>query len=140
MSSDEDSNPSNEDGVGLMVQRVNAANTGISVGRQDSKFKAESSDKGSLPVQHALGLAAQPIAQSMAILVQDSTDLFRNIATVETTAIGTATAKWIAEPPNVAYKEIIDTSKTVIQDMAKIVEQVGKISAGVLAEYEKNES
>ena len=47
------------------------------------------------------------VNQSAAVAVQDATDLLRNISTIETTVIGIASAKWLADPANPSYEKII---------------------------------
>lgn len=89
------------------------------------------------PVQHSQGMAVQSVAQSMAILIQDTADLFRNIGTIESTAIGTATAKWLADPYNPSYQLIIQSSTKVLNDAATLVGTVGETAAKVLAEFPK---
>ena len=90
---------------------------------------------GTTANEQAAGLATQSVAQSMAIAIQDAADLLRNISTIESTAIGIATAKWIADPVNVAYKEVIQTSQQVIGDTAKTMGEIGKIAAQILTEF-----
>jgi hypothetical protein len=79
----------------------------------------------------AQGIASQAVAQSMAILVQDSVDLFRNIGTIESTAIGAATAKWLAAPENVLYKQIIDSSTEVLEKVTTLLSTVGDTAAKI---------
>jgi hypothetical protein len=73
----------------------------------------------------------------MAIAVQDSVDLLRNIGTIETTAIGVATANWIKQPENVFYPVIIETCTNVISEVAKLMSTIGEQSAGVLKDYKE---
>ena len=74
------------------------------------------------------------INQSIAEAVQDATDLLKNISTIETTVIGVASAKWLAEPANVAYKEIIDNAKENISFAVKNLTEVGSAGASLLAD------
>lgn len=75
------------------------------------------------------------VAQSMAIQVQDTTDLVRNIGAVETAAIGTATAKWIEEPENTQYRRIIDHSVSVLEDTAALFEDLGIAAGEILRKF-----
>jgi len=74
------------------------------------------------------------INQSIAEAVQDATDLLKNISTIETTVIGVASAKWLAEPENVLYKEIIDNAKENISFAVKNLAEVGSAGASVLSD------
>lgn len=76
------------------------------------------------------------IAQSMGQAVQDATDTLRNISTVETTVIGVASAKWLAEPANVAYKEIIESAQKNIESAVNNLGTVGETAAKILGEFD----
>lgn len=89
----------------------------------------------SQPQAQATGLAVQSVAQSAAMIVQDATNLFRNLSTIEATAIGAATAKWIETPENVAYLLIIEESQRVLQNATAIIEAAGKSASSVLAAF-----
>lgn len=90
---------------------------------------------GPTPAQQAQGLALQSVAQSAAMIVQDASNLFRNLSTIEATAIGAATAKWIETPENVAYLLIIEESQRVIQNAATIIEAAGQSASKVLQAF-----
>lgn len=79
-------------------------------------------------------LAQPSVNQSIAAAVQNATDLLRNISTMETTVIGVASAKWLAEPANVAYKEIIDNAKENITFAVENLAKVGTTGAGVISD------
>lgn len=87
------------------------------------------------PKAQATGLAVQSVAQSAAMIVQDAGNLFRNLSTIEATAIGAATAKWIADPDNVAYLLIIEESQRVLQNATAIIEAAGQSASKVLAAF-----
>ncbi len=76
------------------------------------------------------------VNQSIASAVQHATDLLRNITTIETTVIGIASAKWLAEPANVAYKEIIDNAKENITFAVDNLTAVGTAGKSVLSDLE----
>lgn len=97
--------------------------------------KSGASASASVPGAQATGLAVQSVAQSAAMIVQDAGVLFRNLSTIETTAIGAATAKWIETPENVAYLLIIEESQRVIQNAAAVIEAAGKSASAVLAAF-----
>jgi hypothetical protein len=83
----------------------------------------------------AAGMAVQSVAQSMAIAIQDATDMLRNVSTVATTAIGVATAKWIETPEMVLYKEIITTAQGLIQAAATDFATIGKNASSILSGF-----
>ncbi|MBX7078564.1 MAG: hypothetical protein K1X88_05185 [Nannocystaceae bacterium] len=87
------------------------------------------------PAQQAGGMAVQSIAQSMAIAIQDATDMLRNVSTIATTAMGVAAAKWIETPEMVLYKQIIDTAQGMIQTAAADFLTIGTNAASVLAGF-----
>jgi hypothetical protein len=113
------------------VQSVNALVTGQSA----SNTGDSSAPPGASPAAQATGLAVQSVAQSAAMIVQDAGNLFRNLSTIEATAIGVATAKWIGDPDNVAYLLIIEESQRVIQNAAAIIEAAGKSASTVLQAF-----
>ncbi|TQV78233.1 hypothetical protein FKG94_14285 [Exilibacterium tricleocarpae] len=90
------------------------------------------SDSGNVPnAAAAKDMMLASVNQSIALAVQDATDLMRNIASIETTVIGIASAKWLAEPANVEYKNIIDSAKETItfsvENLTKVGENAGKV-------------
>ena len=85
----------------------------------------------------AVAKAVQSIAQSAAISVQDATDMMRNVTTVEVTAIGVATAKWIADPSNVQYVEIINKALSTLKETALLYETMGQKAANVLKQFQQ---
>ena len=86
--------------------------------------------------ENARDIMKASIAQSVEQAVQDATDTLRNISTMETTVIGVASAKWLADPVNVAYKEIIDNAKESIQFAVSNLSAVGEASAKILQELD----
>lgn len=78
----------------------------------------------------------QSVAQSAAIAVQDSVEMMRNISTVEVTAIGVATAKWIENPANVAYGAIIAESMMVMDQAATTMSTIAEKAAAMLTAFE----
>src|SRR5262245_26136029 len=79
--------------------------------------------------------AVQSIAQTTAIVIQDAGDMLRNVNTVEVTAIGAATAAWLAtkEP---AYQVFITESITVMQKAAENYLTIGTNAFKVLSQFE----
>lgn len=83
---------------------------------------------------NATELIQANINQSIASAVESATDLLRNISTIETTVIGVASAKWLAEPANVAYKEIIENATQNIAFAVENLANVGTAGASVLSD------
>ena len=75
------------------------------------------------------------IAQSMEIAVQDAVDTLRNISTMETTVIGVASAKWLAEPANVFYQDIIESATKNITFAADNLAKVGETASELLNKF-----
>ncbi len=74
------------------------------------------------------------INQSIALAVQSAVDLMRNLNTIETTVIGVASASWLADPANPAYKEIIQNATQTITFAVDNLAKVGTVGAGVLSD------
>ncbi len=62
--------------------------------------------------------------------------MLRNISTMETTAIGAATAAWIAsEGADVIYETIIDKGMTIMQEAAALYLTIGQNAYKVLIQF-----
>lgn len=90
---------------------------------------------GPAPADQSGAKAIQSIGQTTAIVVQDAADMLRNINTIETTAIGTATAAWLATK-DPSYKEIIQTSMDMMGQAAALYATIGKNAATVLQGFQ----
>lgn len=75
----------------------------------------------------------QSIGQTTAILMLDAAEMVRNVNTVEVTAIGAATAKWIATK-DPAYQEIIQNSIKVMEEAAALYLTIGTYAQQVLSQ------
>lgn len=82
----------------------------------------------------SLAKAVQSIGQTTAIVIQDAGDMLRNISTVETTAIGAATAAWIATKDE-KYKDIITESMTIINGAADAYLKIGQNAYAVFSQF-----
>jgi hypothetical protein len=78
--------------------------------------------------------AVQSIGQTTAIMIQDAADMLRNVNTVEVTAIGAATAKWLATK-DPAYQEMIQASMKLMQDAAFLYLTIGTNAHQVLTQF-----
>lgn len=78
--------------------------------------------------------AVQSIGQTTAIVIQDAAEMLRNTNTVQVTAIGSATAKWIATRDSV-YQEIIQNCMRVMQDAAALYLTIGTNAHQVLTQF-----
>ena len=80
--------------------------------------------------------AVQSIGQTTAIVIQDAGDMLRNISTVETTAIGAATAAWVASGGvDVIYETIIDKGMAIMQEAAALYLTIGQNAYKVLIQF-----
>ena len=129
-------NQSDNDGPSedLMVETVNQVSAQVTGVSSQPGMSPDSGDPG-LPTQQSNNMMVQSVAQSMAIAVQDVVDLMRNISTIETTAIGAATAKWIEQPENVFYPTIIASSTATLNAIAALMKTVGEDTATVLQQF-----
>jgi Na+/citrate or Na+/malate symporter len=83
----------------------------------------------------AVGKTVQSIGQTTAIVIQDAADMLRNVSTVEVTAIGAATAAWIATKQTQPYKDIIEESITVMQQAAALYLTIGQNAYTVMNQF-----
>jgi hypothetical protein len=86
--------------------------------------------------QSAADIIQASIAQSMAQAVQDAVDTLRNISTIETTVIGVASAKWVAQPELVVYETIIENAQKNITFAVTNLANVGETAAKVLKQFQ----
>jgi hypothetical protein len=93
-----------------------------------------SSASGPTANDQSVAKAAQSIGQTTAIVIQDAADMLRNISTIETTAIGAATAAWLATEDPI-YETIIQSSMTVMQDAAALYLTIGQNAYTVLTQF-----
>ena len=98
---------------------------------------AEGDSSSSNSTASAKELMLASVNQSVAVAVQDATDLLRNISTIETTVIGIASAKWLAEPANPSYEKIITNATETISAAVKNLADVGETTSKVLSELSK---
>lgn len=89
--------------------------------------------------ESAQALIQPHVNQSIALAVQSAADLMKNINTIETTVIGVASASWLAEPENLAYKEIIDSATKTISFAVENLSQVGAAGAQVLSDLKPSD-
>ncbi|SRR6266576_305744 len=78
--------------------------------------------------------AVQSVGQTTAIVIQDAAEMLRNTNTVEVTAIGAATAKWIATK-DPAYQEIIQNCMKIMQDAAALYLTIATSAQQALNEF-----
>jgi hypothetical protein len=91
---------------------------------------------GPTPADQSGAKAVQSIGQTTAIVIQDAADMLRNVNTIETTALGAATAAWLATQ-DPSYLEIIQTSMTIMGQAATLYGTIGTQAATVLAQFQK---
>jgi hypothetical protein len=119
----------------------NAVLGGSSQASLDTGAKRGDSGPGPLspsssPAQQSAARSVQSIGQTTAIVIQDAGDMLRNISTIETTAIGVATAAWVAsEGTLVAYKDIIDEGITIMKAAADLYKTIGTNAYFVLNQF-----
>lgn len=85
--------------------------------------------------EQSVAKAVQSIGQTTAIVIQDAADMLRNVSTVEVTAIGAATAAWIATK-DPKYKDIIDESMKMIDEAADAYLKIGQNAYAVLNQFQ----
>jgi len=88
--------------------------------------------------EQSMARAVQSIGQTTAIIIQDAAEMLRNINTVEITAIGAATTKWISTG-DAAYQESILNSLKIMQEAAALYLTIGTNAHEVFARFKKSE-
>ena len=107
--------------------------------KQSSMFSRSGKPPSANSYDQAKAKAVQSIAQTAALTIQDASEMLRNISTVELTAIGVATAKWLENPADPKYKEIIDASMKTIETASTTYMTIGQNAAKVLDLFKDDE-
>jgi hypothetical protein len=102
------------------------------MGDTENSTVGSSASAGSTGGETAHDLIQTNINQTVSLAVQDAADLLKNISTIETTVIGVASAKWLAEPENLAYEVIINNAKENITFAVENLAAVGNACKTVL--------
>ncbi len=115
------------------TEQINRAVFGAGLSTSGAAGQGSSSSDPS-PGQQSEGRAVQSIGQTTAIVIQDAGDMLRNINAVEITAIGAATAAWIAtqEP---SYGDIVTASMATMQTAAALYLTIGTNAFTVLSQF-----
>lgn len=94
---------------------------------------------GATPYDQSNDRTVQSVGQTTAIVIQDAGDMLRNVSTIETTAIGVATAGWVAAvaadnvPQATGYQAIVDHGIVIMQETAALYKTIGTNAQLVLA-------
>jgi hypothetical protein len=118
---------------------VKATQRAVIPGSSRESAEPESTEEWGLAnaYDQSLGKTVQSIGQTTAIVIQDAADMLRNISTVETTAIGAATAKWIATgSTDPVYQTIIMSSLDVMTQAAGLYLLIGQNAYKVLNQFQ----
>ncbi|HBB96138.1 MAG TPA: hypothetical protein DC054_12180 [Blastocatellia bacterium] len=103
------------------------------------KNEATASDKFDADLSMTATAAGSPalaISFTTAIVMNDAADMLRNVSTIQITAIGAATAAWIASA-NPVYKEIITSSISTLQEAAALYLTIGENAYKVFMQYKE---
>lgn len=121
----------------LVKASTGAIQKAVYSGQASSPSSSPPSDgKGLSALDQSTARAVQSIGQTTAIVIQDAGDMLRNISTIESTAIGAATAAWIAsEGVDVIYETIIDKGMTIMQEAADLYLKIGQNAYQVLIQF-----
>ena len=116
----------------LMTQKINSI---VSTNEAISK-SLKGSDSGSSPLANGAGQSVQSVSQSIAIAVQDAGDTMRNIAMVQSTALGVATQKFV-ETKDPTYIPVIKQCQSTMTESIAYWSEVGKKGAEILGAYKE---
>lgn len=108
---------------------ITLANNAITDSLKGSGFKNS-------PLSNGAGQSVQSVSQSIAIAVQDAGDTMRNIALVQTTALGVATQKFV-ESKDPSYIPVIDKCQAVMKESVSYWASIGTKGAEILEAYKK---
>ena len=86
------------------------------------------------PLASGAGQSVQSVSQSIAIAMQDASDTMRNIAMVQSTAIGVATQKLVATK-DPTYIPVIKQCQAAMNESVAYWENIGKKGAEILQAY-----
>jgi hypothetical protein len=85
------------------------------------------------PAQQSSARSVQSIGQTTAIVIQDAGDMLRNVSTIETTAIGVATAAYVASGgTDETWEKVMTECNKVMTDAAKLYLLIGTNAHAVL--------
>ena len=132
--------PDSLSNIQLVRESVKATHLAVMPGRSGvggtaaAEADAVSAPGLSTAYDQSVSKAVQSIGQTTAIVIQDAGDMLRNVSTIEVTAIGAATAAWLATK-DPQYKDIIDASMKVIQDAAATYLTIGQNAYQVLNQF-----
>jgi len=91
-------------------------------------------DTRDTPSAVAKDMMLASVDQSIALAIQDATDLMRNLNTIETTVIGIASASWLANPGQKAYGDIIKSATETITFAVENLTKVGASAKSVISD------
>lgn len=128
-------NPSDQDNF-KSLKAMTESNKKTTHAIHSSPESGDTTKRLTQPLSYGAGIAVQSISQSVAIAVQDASDFMRDIATIETTAIGVATKKMI-ETENPLYIPLIEACQETMTKAAEYWTTVGKDGAEILQAYQK---
>jgi|GEM_PF-1218553 len=132
---------SNRSSLDVVKDSVRETNLAVFAGKGSAA--ATTADNGeALPpldlpqaYDQSVAKAVQSVGQTTAIVIQDGADMLRNISTIEVTAIGAATAAWLATGLEAVYKPIIEESVKVMNESADLYLKIGQNAYTVLDQF-----
>jgi len=109
--------------------------------RSNPKDEATASDESGAKLSMPSAVAGSPalaISFTTAMVMNDAADMLRNVSTIQITAIGAATAAWIASGgTDVSYEAIIDKSMAILNEAAALYLTIGEKAYKVLMQYKE---
>ena len=132
---------SNRSSLDVVRDSVHATNLAVFSGKGSAPATAADSAEPLPPLDlphsydQSVAKTVQSVGQTTAIVIQDGADMLRNISTIEVTAIGAATAAWLATGLEAVYKPIIEESVKVMQDSADLYLKIGQNAYTVLDQF-----
>nr|WP_320016545.1 hypothetical protein [uncultured Desulfobacter sp.] len=108
----------------------------ITLANKDISDSIKGSENDNSPLSNGAGQSVQSVSQSVAISVQDAGDTMRNIALVQTTALGVATQKFV-ESKDPTYIPVIDKCQSVMKESVSYWASIGTKGAEILEAYKK---
>ena len=107
------------------IRRINLEVTGETVAERHEHV-------AKLPQRTAASMAAQSMAQSLAIAVGDASDMLRNVETIMTTTQGVAMAHWLEQPSVAEYEQILHAATGAIAEAARLWQDIARSAKDLL--------
>ena len=127
--------PDEKSNIDLVRESVKNTRDAVLPARKSAEGGAAGDSEAPTAFEQSSGKTVQAVGLTTAIVIQDAADMLRNVSTVQVTAIGAATAAWIATR-DPQYKAIIQDSMDVLQQAVATYLTIGRNAYEVLKQFQ----